>query len=524
MERLWAMQRLQRRDILRISLGMAMTTAVSLAGCSGARTNGTDRMGTKARIAIVGAGLAGLHCAYRLRQAGVVAHVYEASNRVGGRIYTARRAFANGQIAELGGEFIDANHTCMRRLAHEFDLRLDDHGIDEPPGLCGDRFYFDGCLIAEHELVEAFRPVALQMASTIATAEVDAAAFARVDAMNIVEWLDGLPEASDLVKRILTIAYTNEYGLEADEQSVFNLLSLIDFETPDAFHIFGNSDERYQIQAGNDTLITRLAAAVAGQIETDARLVAVTSLADGRYRLTFARSATTFERDVDHVVFALPFTLLREVALRVALPEDKTRVIHALGYGTNAKLLGQFTSRVWRVQHQSTGSIMTDNGLQSLYDASRRQEGNTGVLMNFLGGCAGMQSGRGTAEAQMRAALPRIDAIFPGTAAAYIAASAMRMHWPTAPFALGSYAVYRPGQTSFQGMEGARVGNLHFCGEHCSVEFHGFMEGACETSARVAAALLQELKRPSTSLARLLGARQFPSSSFGPHARRRLQQ
>jgi flavin-dependent amine oxidoreductase len=68
------------------------------------------------------------------------------------------------------------------------------------------------------------------------------------------------------------------------------------------------------------------------------------------------------------------------------------------------------------------------------------------------------------------------------------------------------------------------VGNLHFCGEHCSVDFQGFMEGACETSARVAAALLQELKRPSTSLARLLGARQFPSSSFGPHAHRRLQQ
>jgi len=115
-----------------------------------------------------------------------------------------------------------------------------------------------------------------------------------------------------------------------------------------------------------------------GRFETDARLVAVTSLADGRYRLTFARSATTFERDVDHVVFALPFTLLREVDLRVALPEDKTRVIRALGYGTHAKLLGQFTSRVWHVRHQSNGSIITDNGLQSLYDASTSPRGRHG--------------------------------------------------------------------------------------------------------------------------------------------------
>jgi len=453
------MQRLQRRDIIRASLGMAVTTAVSLAGCGSTRAHDVSRMGTKTRIAIVGAGLAGLHCAYRLRQAGVMAHVYEASNRVGGRICTARGGFANGQIAELGGEFINTNHTCMRRLAHELDLQLDDHGIDAPSGLCGDRLHFDGRLVAARELVEAFRPIALQMARTVATTEVDAEAFARVDAMNIVEWLDGLPQASDLLKRILTVAYTNEYGLEADEQSVFNLLSLIDFETPDAFRIFGDSDERYQIHAGNDTLITRLAAAVAGQIDTDARLVAVTSLADGRYRLTFARSATTFARDVDQVVFALPFTLLREVDLRIALPEDKTRVIRTLGYATHTKLLGQFTSRVWHVRHQSNGSVITDNGLQSRYDASRHQEGDTGVLINFLGGCAGMQSGRGTAEAQMCAALPRIDAIFPRTAAAYIAASAVRMHWPTAPFALGSYAVYRPGQTSFQGIEGARVGN-----------------------------------------------------------------
>ena len=124
----------------------------------------------------------------------------------------------------------------------------------------------------------------------------------------------------------------------------------------------------------------------------------------------------------------------------------------------------------------------------------------------------------------MRAALPRIDALFPGTAAAYIAASAVRMHWPIAPFALGSYAVYRPGQTSFQGMEGARVGNLHFCGEHCSVDFQGFMEGACETSARVAVALLNDLKRPSAGIARLLGLRPLPRSSLHPDARRRLQQ
>src|SRR6476469_604319 len=40
---------------------------------------------TTPRVAIVGGGLAGLTCAYRLRQAGVFATVYEGNSRLGGR-------------------------------------------------------------------------------------------------------------------------------------------------------------------------------------------------------------------------------------------------------------------------------------------------------------------------------------------------------------------------------------------------------------------------------------------------------
>jgi monoamine oxidase len=77
------------------------------------------------RIVVVGAGLAGLTCAYRLKQAGYAATVHEASDRVGGRCWTLRGAFADGQIVEHGGELIDQGHTAIRHLAHELGLRLD---------------------------------------------------------------------------------------------------------------------------------------------------------------------------------------------------------------------------------------------------------------------------------------------------------------------------------------------------------------------------------------------------------------
>jgi monoamine oxidase len=40
--------------------------------------------------------------------------------------------------------------------------------------------------------------------------------------------------------------------------------------------------------------------------------------------------------------------------------------------------------------------------------------------------------------------------------------------------------------TEIAGAEGERVGNLHFCGEHTSLDAQGFMEGAALTGAMVA--------------------------------------
>jgi monoamine oxidase len=91
----------------------------------------------------VGAGLAGLTCAYRLKQAGYTATVYEASSRIGGRCWTIRGTFADGQVAEHGGELIDQGHTEIRQLAQELGLNLDNLLAAEANGT-DDFYYFDG--------------------------------------------------------------------------------------------------------------------------------------------------------------------------------------------------------------------------------------------------------------------------------------------------------------------------------------------------------------------------------------------
>ena len=62
------------------------------------------------RIAIVGAGMAGLNAAYKLKQSGLTATIFEGASRTGGRMFTAKDLLADGLTTELGGEFIDSNH------------------------------------------------------------------------------------------------------------------------------------------------------------------------------------------------------------------------------------------------------------------------------------------------------------------------------------------------------------------------------------------------------------------------------
>ncbi len=110
---------LSRREF--VARGAALGSAALLAGPLAA----CGRSEAPA-VAVVGAGLAGLTCAYRLHQHGVEVAVYEARpDRVGGRCWTAR-GFADGQVAEHGGEFIDSDHARIRGLVRELGLRLED--------------------------------------------------------------------------------------------------------------------------------------------------------------------------------------------------------------------------------------------------------------------------------------------------------------------------------------------------------------------------------------------------------------
>lgn len=495
---------LSRRDMLQLT-GVGALGA-TLAACEsprllapsdgGGSARDTKQGASTERVAVVGAGLAGLTCMYRLRQAGVQATLYEASTRLGGRCWTNRTTFQD-QIAEHGGELIDQGHTDIRALAQELGLTLDNVLAAEANGT-EPFFYFGGAPYditdvardlravwqpLKRDYVEAGYPT-LYNSSTPRGRE--------LDAMSLAAWIDSrVPGGrTSRLGRLLDTAYVIEYGAETADQSALNLVYLLGGVGQGNPRLFGPSNEKYKVRGGNDQIIARMAATVSSQVETAAALRAIVRTG-ATYTLHFDGRAPVV---ADRVVLALPFSVMRErVDFSAAdFSTRKQKAINELGMGSNAKLALQFKSRRW-IAAGCNGDSFSETGYQATWEVTRAQPGTKGILVNYTGGSVSdAQSGRMPA-ALATEFLARIASVFPDLPAAYNGRVSFD-DWPRNPWTLGSYSYFKPGQyTAFAGVEGEVSNACHFAGEHTSVDSQGYLNGAVESGERVAREVLVAL-------------------------------
>jgi monoamine oxidase len=458
------------------------------------------------RIAIVGAGVAGLNTAYKLQKAGLTAKIFEGADRTGGRMFTAANLLGDGFTTELGGEFIDSNHEEMLALMQEFNLERIDVRAKEAASLKPESYFNNGRHYTQGQAARAFVPLAKRIFKDYDAME-DVVDYKHegggtaVDKQTLTQYLDKVG-ASGWLRELLEVAYVTEYGLDADEQSALNFVGLIgtgDLENPKELVLLGESDERYKVRGGNQRVVDELAKRLDSQIQRRHRLEAIKSKGNG-FTLTFQTGGGVVDEDADIVVLAIPFTLLREVKMQVEMPDVKKRVIQELGYGTNAKVLVGFKSRVWEKQGYS-GATYSDELFQLAWANSFLQPGPAGGITLYSGGKLGLEAGKGSIEEAVQRLLPGFNKAYPGSTAERNGKVA-RMHWPTFPWTKASYAAYKPGQwTTIAGAEGLPVGNLFFAGEHCSYDFQGYMNGAAQTGADTAKAIMAKVSG-SASLTR----------------------
>ena len=494
-----ASRAITRRRFLR-NTGAVATTA--MAASSWGRLASAARGATAGRVVIVGAGLAGLTCAYRLKQAGIAADVYEASSRVGGRCWTIRGVFADGQIAEHGGELIDQGHTQMRQLAKELGLKLVNLLASQPNGT-EDFYYFDGSPYTYDEAVVDLNGVYQKLHSDVSAASYPTLfdSFTQrgyeLDQMSIDDWIEeSVPGGiSSRLGQLLSVAYNIEYGAETSEQSSLNLIYLLGYIGQGNLRIFGKSDEKYHVVGGNDQIPTLIAAQLGSQIHTGLELVSI-ELQGSTYALTFKQvGGGPTVVTADRVVLALPFSILRSSVdySNAGFEPLKVTAIEEQGMGTNSKLHLQFSKRHW-YDLDNNGNTYSDNGYQTTWEVSRGQTGKSGMLVDYTGGTIGASFGPGNVTTKAKEFLEQVEPVLPGVSNHWNGKATLDS-WPDYPWTKGSYSYWKIGQyTKFAGMERKRQGNCHFAGEHTSIDFQGYLNGAVESGERAASEILADLK------------------------------
>lgn len=479
---------------------LAASTAAALAAPFARRVSAA----AAPRVAIVGAGLAGLACADRLQALGIIPTLYEAGTRVGGRCSSLRGVFP-GQVAELGGEYIDNLHKTMLGYARRFGLATED--VTKSPG--EETFFVDGQHYSEADVVAEYRLLVPRLRSDLKASSGSPTFFAHsagdraLDQVDLATYLATRAADLPLIRKVLTVAYEGEYGLDASEQSCLNLLLFIHADRRSWFQPWGVfSDERYHLVDGNDGIVAGLAGDFSGVIELGRELRALRKNGFGEFELDFTTGARA---TADVVVLTVPFSVLRHVHLdaSLSLSADKRRAIEELGYGTNAKTMIGFDGVPWRELHQASGAAVTTLAhVQNTWETNPSRALGHSVLTDYAAGTRGRLLQPSQVQSQVDAFLTDLDMAWPGVkgrasrdGAYYLTTIA---HWPSSPFSRGSYTCYRPGQfTGLAGLEGQRAGHLHFAGEHTDsfYSWQGFMEGACLSGLAAADAIARDVKR-----------------------------
>ncbi len=492
------------RPTRRQFLGAAAAGAFALAGPK--RAFGFAKQ--KPRIAIVGAGMAGLGAALELDDRGFPSTIYEASTRPGGRVFSRMDSYFGGQTIEWCGELIDSGHKTMRKLAKRFHLDLANVLAAEPKKST-DTFHLGGAYYAEDDAVADF----LAMADVV-EADLDGAGYpttfdsatvagAALDQLSVHDWIEARVPGGhgSNFGRLLDLAYVGEYSAETTDQSALNLLYLLGFQPKkNDFAVFGESDEKYRIAGGNEQLPKRIAKRLGEKvIRLEHRLTAVIALPDGTVKLVFDTPGGAVEVIADAVVLTLPFAILRDLDIANAgFEPKKIQAIQELGRGRGGKLQMQFTKRLWNEPgawgaHGSSGSTYSDLGYQSTWEPTRGDSKPTGILNVFTGGLlsGAMATNVPFADAttpsvvaDVQKFMPRLSVVFPGLAALHNGLATSSLPHLAPQFGL-TYSYYRVGQyTSFGGVEKKTQGRIFFAGEHTSQDFQGFMEGAASEGIR----------------------------------------
>jgi monoamine oxidase len=438
-----------------------------------------------ADVAVIGAGLSGLAAARAIGDAGRLAVVLEARDRVGGRLLNA--TLGDGVTVDVGGQWVGSDHSRVQALAAELGVEIFPQfgGGKNLVDVAGTRRLYRGTIprLGPRVLWDIFlaRRRLDRLARGVSAEEPWAAErAAELDSVTLAQWCEEHVRTK-MARELIGLAGRTVWGAGPEELSMLHVLFYV--RSAGSFDKLIDTEggaQQDRLDGGAQLLPLRLAESLGDRV----RLSAPVRRLEQRDGSVLIR-ADGLEVEAARAIVALPPAIAARIEFDPPLPSERSELGRQLRPGRLNKCMALYEEPFWRSDGLS-GEAVTDAGPVTLtFDASPR-DGSMGVLLGFVGGPeVGDLDGVGAEE--RRAAVLACFARLFGPRAEHPVDYA-EQEWSAEEWSGGGpTSNFGPGGWTDCGhaLRGP-VGRVHWAGTETATIWSGYMEGALQAGERAA--------------------------------------